>query len=101
MRHILHTTFAALLLALTTSTTTLAGAEGCVADWSVAAPIVKEEGLVTVEELSKAASGRLSGDIVKATLCRENGIYVFRLVVKGVSGQLRTVTVDARRPFGR
>lgn len=101
MRRILPTTFAALLLALATPTTGLAGADGCVADWSAAAPIVKEEGLVTVEELSRAASSRLSGDIVRATLCREKGVYVFRLVVKGVSGHLRAVTVDARRPFDR
>jgi uncharacterized membrane protein YkoI len=75
--------------------------DDCYGDWSVAAPIVREEGLVTVEQLSVAARANLKGDIVKTTLCRERGEYVFRLVVKSLNGQLRGLTVDARRPFER
>jgi len=78
-----------------------AGAGSCIADWSVAAPIVKKEGLVTVEQLSSLARSHLEGSIVKTTLCEEKGGYVFRLVVRGANGQLRSVTVDARTPFGR
>ena len=72
----------------------------CYSDWSEAAPIVKQEGLMTVEQLSAAARSKLKGDIVKTTLCKENGAYVFRLVVRGANGQLTPMTVDAKNPFG-
>ena len=72
----------------------------CYSDWSLAAPIVKQEGLTTVEELTAAARSKLKGDIVKTTLCKENGSYVYRLVVRGPNGQLTPMTVDAKNPFG-
>ena len=72
----------------------------CYSDWSEAAPIVKQEGLMTVEQLSAAARSKLKGDIVKTTLCKENGSYVYRLVVRGANGQLTPMTVDAKNPFG-
>lgn len=73
--------------------------KACYADWSEAAPIVKQEGLLPVEELTPLARYSLDGDIVKVTLCHENGTYVFRLVVRGKKGNLKTVTVDAKDPF--
>lgn len=77
-----------------------AAAQECLADWSVAAPIVKREGLVTVEELSGHVRQTYKGDIVKASLCSTGGgNFAFRLVVRGSDGQLRTVLVDAREPF--
>jgi uncharacterized membrane protein YkoI len=75
--------------------------DACIADWSVAAPLVKKEGLVTVEELTSMARSRLEGAIVKATLCEMKGRYVFRLVVRSGNGQLKSLIVDARAPFGR
>jgi uncharacterized membrane protein YkoI len=74
---------------------------GCYADWSVAAPIVRKEGLATVEALSRLAQARISGDIVKTTLCKENGGFVYRLVIRSPKGRLFNRTVDARAPFGR
>lgn len=71
----------------------------CYADWSVAAPIVRQENLMTVEQLAAAARSKLKGEIVKTTLCKENGNYVFRLVVRSASGQLSSMTVDAKDPF--
>ena len=77
-----------------------ASAEDCLADWSVAAPIVKREGLVTVEALSVLVRKHHKSDIVKASLCDGGaGAFAYRLVVRGASGQLRTVVVDAREPF--
>lgn len=72
----------------------------CYSDWSVAAPIVQAEGLMTVEDLSAAARKHMKGEIVKTTLCKENGGYVFRLVVRGADGRLKPMTVDAKTPFG-
>ena len=71
----------------------------CYTDWSVAAPIVKKEGLLPVEQLTPKARAELKGDVVKVTLCVKAGSYVFRLVVRGDKGDLKTVTVDAKNPF--
>lgn len=73
----------------------------CIDDWSVAAPIVHKEGLATVEVLSRLAQAKISGSIVKTTLCEENGGYVYRLVIRDLQGRLSNRTVDARSPFGR
>ncbi len=88
--------FAALGIALSGAR---AGEGGCIGDWSVAAPIVKQEGLVTIERLSAQAPSSLGGNIVKAMLCGEKGSYAYRLVVRTPGGQLKTVTVNARTPF--
>jgi uncharacterized membrane protein YkoI len=77
-----------------------AAAAGCYADWSVAAPIVRKEGLATVETLARRAQSKISGDIVKTTLCEEKGGFVYRLVVRDPKGRLSNRTVDARAPFG-
>ena len=78
-----------------------AAAAGCYVDWSVAAPIVRKEGLATVETLARLAQARISGDIVKTTLCEEKGGFVYRLVIRDSGGRLSNRTVDARAPFGR
>jgi hypothetical protein len=74
-------------------------AAGCYADWSEAAPIVMKEGLTTIEALAKTARTKLSGDIVKTTLCEENGGFVYRLLIREPAGKLVNRTVDARLPF--
>lgn len=73
----------------------------CIADWSIAAPIVHAQGLTTVEALSRIAAAELPGIIVKTTLCEENGAYVYRILVRDTGGKLTTRTVDARAPFAR
>lgn len=78
-----------------------ARAGGCYADWSDAAPIVKKEGLTTIEALAETARGKLSGDIVKTTLCEEGGGFVYRLLIREPAGKLVNHTVDARAPFPR
>lgn len=71
----------------------------CFDDWSLAAQIVKQEQLATVEELAGAAKGKLGGAIVRTSLCHEDGRYVYRLVVRDRQGQFRWKRVDARNPF--
>ena len=98
MRRIL--TSIALLALLSGRTASAAPDEkACYPDWSVAAPIVKKEGLIPVEQLTPLARFSLNGEILKVTLCVEAGSYVFRLVVRGAKGDLKTVTVDAKDPF--
>jgi uncharacterized membrane protein YkoI len=74
-------------------------AGSCYADWSIAAPIVRKEGLTSVEVLSRLAETRISGDIVKTTLCEEKGGFVYRLVIRDLNGRFQSRTVDARTPF--
>lgn len=76
-------------------------ASECYPDWSDAAPIVHRENLATVETLSKDAAAHVSGAIVRTTLCVENGIFVYRLLVREAGGRLVNHIVDARRPFAR
>ena len=73
----------------------------CYADWSVAAPIVKKEGLVTVEKLTDLARSKLGSEIVKTTLCADGVRYTYRLVVRDANNQLKTLIVDAHKPFDR
>ena len=72
---------------------------GCIADWSEAGPIVRREGLAPIERVGRLARDRASVEIVTSTLCRAEDRYVYRLTVRGGHGALRTLVVDARRPF--
>jgi uncharacterized membrane protein YkoI len=71
--------------------------QSCIADWSVAAPIVRREGLATMERVGRIMREGAAMEIVKSALCTANGRYVYRLTVRGGSG-LRTLVVDARQP---
>jgi uncharacterized membrane protein YkoI len=90
-----------LVIAAIAITSAPARAGGCYPDWSDAAPIVKKEGLTTIEALAATARGKLSGDIVKTTLCEEGGGFVYRLLIREPAGRLVNRTVDARAPFPR
>jgi len=92
---------ATLVLAAAALAPIRAEAAGCYADWSIAAPIVHKERLMTVEALSRLAQSRISGDIVKTTLCEEKGGFVYRLIIRDPNGRLSNKTVNARVPFGR
>jgi hypothetical protein len=75
-----------------------ASAEDCYADWGVAGEIVRREKLVTVQQLTQANTAGLIEAIVKTTLCKDGDDYIYKLVVRGAGGQLKTVVVDARNP---
>ncbi len=73
----------------------------CITDWSIAAPIVHERGLVTVEALSRIAAVELPGVLVKTTLCEEGGKFYYRILVRDREGKIIARSVDAQQPFGR
>jgi uncharacterized membrane protein YkoI len=77
----------------------LAQTGACFSDWSQASVIVKAEGLVTIEQLTKAGAARLGGEIVRSTLCEGKSGYVYKLVVRDAQGQLKNVILDAKTPF--
>lgn len=73
----------------------------CIEDWSVAAGIVATEKLTPVEELSPVVGAALKGAIVRTLLCREDGKYVYRIVVRDRRGQFSRHKIDARQPAMR
>ena len=75
--------------------------EVCIEDWSTAVPVVKSEGLASVEAVTALARKRLKGDLVKVTLCILGQTYVYRLLMRGRDGRHTRVIVDAKRPFSR
>jgi hypothetical protein len=77
-----------------------AAAVACIDDWSVAAPVVRAQGLVTVEALSKLVRMRLNANIVKAALCERDGRFFYRIVTRGRQG-LKSLLLDARTPFDK
>jgi uncharacterized membrane protein YkoI len=97
----LRITLAVVLLLVGSFHVSRAVAAGCYSDWSIAAPIVRKERLTTVETLARRAQAIISGEIVKTTLCREKGSFVYRLLIRDPKGHLKNRTVDARAPFGR
>jgi uncharacterized membrane protein YkoI len=73
----------------------------CIDDWSMAAPVVKAEGLASVEAVTKLARSQSKGDVVKVTLCMQGSKYVYRMLVRGADGRHSLVIVDAKHPFAR
>lgn len=67
----------------------------CLNDWGAAAEVVRANGLQTVEQLAKTSPQQLKGQIIKATLCEEGGSFVYRLVVREATGQMKNVVIDA------
>lgn len=70
-------------------------AGGCVPDWGAAGDIVRREGLLTIEQVSRMSPQQLKGQIIQATLCESGGGYVYRLVVRDPSGAMRNVELSA------
>jgi uncharacterized membrane protein YkoI len=73
----------------------------CYPTWSEASGVASSENLMPVERLSQMARARYKGEVVKTTLCRERGRFVYRMVIREARGVFKTVTVDAHRPFER
>jgi hypothetical protein len=91
----------AMLAAMVSPHTAVASvpADSCFAAWSDAAPVVHREALTAVRELHVQARQRKLGDVVRVTLCTEQGRFVYRLIVREPQGRVVPMTVDARQPF--
>ena len=93
---------ALLLLGLTWASFAVSAAnDACFSDWSAASILVKAEGLVTIEQLTKLAPAKLGGEIVRSTLCEAKTGFVYKLVVRTTGGQMKSIEVDAKHPFDR
>jgi hypothetical protein len=73
----------------------------CFANWSDAGPVVEREALVKASDVHAQAKQRRLGDLVKITLCRENGRYTYQLVLHDKPKGVIHMSVDAQRPFER
>jgi uncharacterized membrane protein YkoI len=73
----------------------------CWPEWSEAAAVVERERLTSAKGVNSLARQHIGGDLVRITLCTQDGAYVYRLLVRNAQGHVATVTVDARRPFDR
>jgi hypothetical protein len=76
-----------------------ARAEECLPDWGEAGQIVRNQKLLTVQQLIESSAGVLQGQIMKTTLCKDGDDYIYKVVVRRSDGQLRTVVVDAKTPL--
>lgn len=87
------------LLSLTWAPVASPAADACFSDWSAASIMVKTEGLVTLDKLTKLAPLKLGGEIVRSSLCEAKTGFVYKLVVRTKDGQMKAVAVDAKHPF--
>ena len=71
-------------------------ADDCLNDWGLAGEIVRREKLITVEEVYKSLAADGIGQIVKSTLCHSDTGYVYRLVIRGPTGQLKSTVMSAK-----
>lgn len=74
-------------------------AEKCFSEWSKAAPLVKQENLATAADVAKLAKQRKIGRMLSISLCEKNGTHNYKVVVSNNKGQIKTIEVDAKKPF--
>ncbi len=88
-------TIALPLLSLAGAPSRAAGGSECFSDWGKASEVVRQKGLLTVEQLAKTFANDIPGQIVRATLCKDGDDYIYKLAVRDKQGQLKNVVVDA------
>ena len=71
----------------------------CCAGWSDALPVVQREALASVSELHADARRQKLGDLVRITLCSDQGRFVYHLLVREPQGRVVPMVVDAHHPF--
>jgi hypothetical protein len=97
------TRFAPFAAALVWAGTAVAAspAPQCYTSWSDAGPVVEREALAPARDVHAQAKQRRLGDLVKITLCQENGRYTYLLVLHDKPKGVIHMTIDAKRPFER
>lgn len=97
----MHSYLLASALVLLSAVQTSAKDEGCFESWSDAAPIVRKEGLVSTHDVYQQLLVRQSGEVLRITLCRDGDRFIYKVVLRQVSGRLVSHSLDARHPFDR
>jgi len=71
----------------------------CFPGWSEAVPVVRREALTSVRDLHAQARMHNIGDVVRITLCSDQGRFTYHLLVREPLGRVVPMTVDAHHPF--
>ena len=90
---------AAIGMACGVSTVRSQPSDTCFTGWSEALPVVEREALASVRDLHVLARRHNVGDVVRVTLCSDQGRFVYHLLVRESVGRVVALTVDARHPF--
>lgn len=73
--------------------------ESCFSDWSAAATVVKEHGLVPVDRIGVMAKRSSGSQLVKIELCKVSGGFIYKMVMRGPDGRFKRLEVNAKQPF--
>ena len=71
----------------------------CFDNWTSAGSVLRAEKLASPSDVRALAEEKLDGRLLRMKLCKKGDDYKFRLVVVGSAGTVKTVFVDARKPF--
>ena len=63
--------------------------------WASAAPVIAKNSLLPANIIYQVVQQRTGGQIIHATLCDQDGRFIYKLVVLGAKGDVSNVTVDA------
>jgi uncharacterized membrane protein YkoI len=63
--------------------------------WSDAAPVIAKNSLLPANVIYQMVQSRTGGQIIHASLCQDDGRFIYKLVVLGAKGDVNNVTVDA------
>jgi uncharacterized membrane protein YkoI len=64
--------------------------------WKAAGPLIAKNGLVPANKVYKAVQTRTGGKILNASLCENNGRYVYKFSVLGPKGDVTNHNIDAK-----
>ena len=64
--------------------------------WKSAGAIISQNSLVPGNVIYKKVQSKTGGKVISATLCENNGRFVYKMVVLGKKGDVKNLTVDAR-----
>ncbi len=85
-----------LIAAVLSAPSRAAAAVQCFNNWSMAAPIARQQGLMTLDKLSTRIAMQFNSRLVKVVLCRKADRFFYRIVVKTNDGRLDLMRVDAK-----
>ncbi len=64
--------------------------------WKQAAELIKENHLVSGKDVYDRIKQKSASQIITANLCKEDGRFIYRIVLMSPAGQVTNVSVDAR-----
>ncbi|MBM3543979.1 MAG: hypothetical protein FJX44_05685 [Alphaproteobacteria bacterium] len=64
--------------------------------WKKAGPLIAKNGLVPANQVYETVLARTGGKILHASLCENNGRFVYKFSVLGPKGDVTNHNIDAR-----